>query len=202
MLQENLGRQNVFIDEDVFEIVNSKVKETLATKENPFLPLSMTTTKITRAALMEANRVYRLNLFVIRLKPVIEQGRVCLNLAYKLFTDGISLFDPENQMGRIFFDRAASSFTGEEPCLSRTDTEALFISILNTVPMHAQPLAIAATQNLVDKVLKFKKMDSFELPVHLLGIKVKVTQHSGAESTTTSTSLQVYFTAFIFFKIE
>ncbi len=41
-------------------------------------------------------------------------------------------------MGKLFFERVASSFGGEEPYVSRTETQALFISILNTAPVHAR----------------------------------------------------------------
>jgi hypothetical protein len=193
--QEAFGKSNVFIDEDIFELSICKFKDSFGKHANAFLPLNAETTKLSRQCLGDANRIARLNTFSLRVKPIIILARSCLQLAYDTFNDGLKLFDPEDLVGQLYFDRTgfdSTSTSRSDPVVSRSETLALFIAVLNTVCTHALPLAFKATQPLVNKVLNFKKFDSAEVFLTLFGVHVKVTQTTGTEVTSTST-LQVYF---------
>ena len=160
----------------MFEISICKFKDSFGKLSNSFLPINADTTKISRLVLGDANRIARLNTFALRARPIILHARVCLELAYKTFTEGLTLFDPDDQVGMIFFDKTGFDTDASlrtEPLVSRSETLALFISVLNTVCIHAVPLALRATQNIVNKALNYKKIDSKELLLTLFGVNFK-----------------------------
>jgi hypothetical protein len=138
----------------------------------------------------DANRIARINTFIVGVKPVIANARAVLQLAYKIFEDGLGIFDPEDPIGKLYFDPSPSPAGGTDALSSRNDTLALFISVLNTACIHALPAALAHTQNIVNKTLNFKKIDSFDLHLNLFDATIKVTQNTGTDTSNT-TDLQV-----------